>query len=369
MTNLPSSHPRAKGPLEPKASYGWATLPPSALPAPAAEWDAHLLAHRGHLLQSWTWGELKSRFGWSAVQVYAPGGDAAAQILFRRLPLGLTLAYVPRGPVVEWTNNEQCRTLFAFIHAEAKKRRAILLKVEPNLWSPDFSLDSSRTETAANFLKTSGFIPADTIQPRTSLVIDLNGDEATILAAMKQKTRYNIRLAEKKGVTIRQGRAEDVTTFYQLAQTTAARDSFGVHSLAYYQTAYDLFGPAGRVLFIAEFEGQALAALMAFKFGPDAYYFYGASSNEQRNLMAPYLLQWAAIRWAKSQGCTRYDLWGIPDADPVTLEAEFEQRHDGLWGVYRFKRGFGGQWTQSLGAFDYVYNPLLYRFYKLIRER
>ncbi|GIK43059.1 MAG: hypothetical protein BroJett011_68920 [Chloroflexota bacterium] len=355
MTNLPSSN-----------------LPPlhaSALPTPAAQWDSRLLARHGHLLQSWAWGELKSRFGWSAVQLYAPGGDTAAQILFRRLPLGLTLAYIPKGPVLDWTNSEQSRAFFAALHAEARKRRAILLKVEPNLWSPDFSLDSPGIEAAANFLRTSGFTSADAIQPRTSLVIDLSGDEAAILAAMKQKTRYNIRLAEKKGVTVRQGGPEDVTIFYQLAQITAARDSFGVHSLDYFRAAYDLFAPGRCALFLAEFEGRPLAALMAFSFGREAYYFYGASANKQRNLMAPYLLQWEAIRWAKSQGCTRYDLWGIPDADPVTLEAEFEYRHDNLWGVYRFKRGFGGQWVQSIGAFDYVYNPLLYQFYELIRRR
>lgn len=354
-------------------------FPSGAPPTSAAMWDAHLLAHHGHMLQCWAWGELKSRFGWAAVRVQTD--KAAVQILFRRLPLGLTLAYVPKGPMVDWNDSEQCRTLFAAIHAEAKKRRAIFLKVEPNLESqtalsqlspvslPPRTPASVLPQAAADFLTQSGFRPADTIQPHTSLVIDLNGDETAILAAMKQKARYNIRLAEKKGVTVRQGDAKEVATFYQLAQTTAARDSFGVHSLDYYRAAYDLFGPDGCALFLAEFEGQPLAALMAFKFGPDAYYFYGASSNEQRNLMAPYLLQWAAIRWAKSRGCTRYDLWGIPDADPVTLEAEFEQRHDGLWGVYRFKRGFGGQWVQSLGAFDYVYNPLLYQFYKLIRRR
>ena len=107
---------------------------------------------------------------------------------------------------------------------------------------------------------------------------------------------------------------------------------------------------------------------MAFRQGQDAYYFYGASSNEYRNLMATYLIQWAAIRWAKSQGCTRYDLWGIPDADLTTLEAEFQQRRDGLWGVYRFKRGFGGQVVQSIGAYDYVYSPLLYQLYNLRRK-
>ncbi|MBE7551083.1 MAG: peptidoglycan bridge formation glycyltransferase FemA/FemB family protein [Anaerolineales bacterium] len=355
MTNLPSSN------LPP--------LPVSSLPTPAVEWDSYLLTHHGHLLQSWAWGELKGRFGWSAVRVRPPGDKAAAQILFRRLPLGLTLAYIPKGPVVDWTDSEQCRTFFAALHAEAKKRRAVLLKFEPNLWSPDFSLDFPHAEAAVNLLTRSGFTPADAIQPRTSLVIDLSGDEAAILAAMKQKTRYNIRLAEKKGVTIRHGGPEDVTIFYQLAQITAVRDSFGVHNLDYYRAAYDLFAPDRCALLLAEFAGRPLAALMAFSFGREAYYFYGASSSEQRNLMAPYLLQWEAIRWAKSQGCTRYDLWGIPDADLVTLEAEFERRHDNLWGVYRFKRGFGGQWVQSIDAFDYVYNPLLYQFYKLVRRR
>jgi lipid II:glycine glycyltransferase (peptidoglycan interpeptide bridge formation enzyme) len=321
-----------------------------------AQWDTHLAAHHGHLLQSWAWGELKSRFGWTAQRLHI--GEAAAQILFRRLPLGLTLAYIPKGPMVNWADNEQVHTLFAAIHAEAKKRRTIFLKIEPNLNLAATHLDS------VNFLTQAGFQPADTIQPRTSLVIDLNGDEAAILAAMKQKTRYNIRLAEKKGVTVRQGSAADVATFHQLAQVTATRDGFGIHTLNYYQAAYTLFMPDRCALLMAEFEGRPLAALMVFRQDRKAYYFYGASSNEHRNLMAPYLIQWAAIRWAKNQGCTHYDLWGIPDADPASLEAEFERRDDGLWGVYRFKRGFGGQWTQSIGSFDYVYNPLLYQFYK-----
>ncbi|MBI1879457.1 MAG: peptidoglycan bridge formation glycyltransferase FemA/FemB family protein [Chloroflexi bacterium] len=350
-------------------------LPSSASPA---QWDAHLLARHGHFLQSWAWGELKSRFGWTAVR--AQVDDAAAQILFRRLPLGLTLAYIPKGPLVDWADGDQGRALLVVIHAEARKRRAILLKVEPNVWSadcnphssvwsPKLALNSSGIAKAAiNFLTQAGFIPADTIQPRTSLVIDLSGDEAAILAAMKQKTRYNIRLAEKKGVIVRPGNAADVTVFHQLALVTAARDGFGVHSLDYYQAAYDLFAPDHCALLSAEFEGQPLAGLMAFSQGREAYYFYGASATRHRDLMAPYLLQWAAIRWAKNQGCACYDLWGIPDADLATLEAEFEQRHNGLWGVYRFKRGFGGQWVQSVGGFDYIYNPLLYQLYKLRRK-
>jgi lipid II:glycine glycyltransferase (peptidoglycan interpeptide bridge formation enzyme) len=223
-------------------------------------------------------------------------------------------------------------------------------------------------QAAIDFLIQAGFTPADTIQPRTTLVVDISGSETAILAAMKQKTRYNIRLAEKKGVNVRQGSAADLAIFYHLALVTARRDGFGVHSLDYYRAAYELFAPDRCALLITEFEGEPLAALMAFRQDREAYYFYGASANEHRHFMATYLIQWAAILWAKSQGCTRYDLWGIPNADLTTLEAAFEQRHDGLWGVYRFKRGFGGQWTQSIGAFDYVYNPLLYRLYKLYRR-
>jgi lipid II:glycine glycyltransferase (peptidoglycan interpeptide bridge formation enzyme) len=349
-------------------------LQPATFPT---QWDNLLAAHHGHLLQSWAWGELKSRFGWTALRLQV--GEAAAQILFRRLPLGLTLAYVPKGPLVNWDDSEQVHALFAAIHAEAKKRQAIFLKVEPNVASGVVATrpnHGQRMESAwplpseaIKFLTQAGFHPADTIQPRTSLVIDLNGDEAALLAAMKQKTRYNIRLAEKKGVTVRQGSAAQVAIFHQLALITATRDSFGVHSLDYYQAAYTLFAPDRCALLMAEFEGQPLAALMVFRQAQKAYYFYGASSNEYRNLMAPYLLQWAAIRWAKNQGCTHYDLWGIPDADPASLEAEFERRNDGLWGVYRFKRGFGGQWLQSVGAYDYVYNPLLYQIYRLRRKQ
>jgi lipid II:glycine glycyltransferase (peptidoglycan interpeptide bridge formation enzyme) len=365
----------------PSASTHGANQPDQlSSPLTAALWDDYVLAQNGHLLQSWAWGELKSHFGWTPIRLHT--GPAAAQLLFKRLPLGLTIAYLPKGPLIDWTDAAQCRAIFTLIHAEAKKRRAIFLKIEPNLWSPDLNSSPGFSpappsphsptlagQTALNFLSQSGFTPADTIQPRTTLIVNLTDDETTWLAAMKQKTRYNIRLAQKKGVTVRQGSAADVATFYHLAQTTAARDSFGIHNLDYYESALALFAPDRCALWLAEFEGCPLAALMTFSFGSEAYYFYGASDNEGRQLMPSYLLQWAAMGWAKSRGCTRYDLWGIPDAAPHTLEAEFEQRHDGLWGVYRFKRGFGGQWRQSLGAFDFVYNPLLYRLYRQMRSR
>jgi len=105
---------------------------------------------------------------------------------------------------------------------------------------------------------------------------------------------------------------------------------------------------------------------MVFALPPRAWYFYGASSNVHREKMPTYLLQWEAMRWAKSQGCTSYDLWGIPDEEEEMLEAEFTHRHDGLWGVYRFKRGFGGRLARSVGAWDRVYSPARYRLYRLV---
>jgi peptidoglycan pentaglycine glycine transferase (the first glycine) len=179
---------------------------------------------------------------------------------------------------------------------------------------------------------------------------------------MKQKTRYNIRLAEKKGITVRTW--DDIPAFHQMMLVTGGRDQFGVHSLEYYRRAYELFHPTGMAeLLAAEFEGKPLAALMVFARGRRAWYIYGASTDEERNRMPTYLLQWEAMKWARAKGAEEYDLWGVPDEDEATLEANFESRHDGLWGVYRFKRGFGGAVKRSQQAVDRVYHPMLYKLY------
>jgi lipid II:glycine glycyltransferase (peptidoglycan interpeptide bridge formation enzyme) len=181
---------------------------------------------------------------------------------------------------------------------------------------------------------------------------------------MKQKCRYNIRLAEKKGVVVRPWR--DVPAFHEMLVTTGKRDGFAVHSTNYYQRAYELFHPAGTCeLLTAEFEGRPLAALMVFARGRRAWYVYGGSTDRERERMPNYLLQWEAMRWARSRGCEEYDLWGVPDEEESFLESEFEERQNGLWGVYRFKRGFGGRVRRAAPAVDRIYDPLLYRAYLL----
>ncbi len=301
-----------------------------------------------HLLQTPQWGALKSEFGWRAETL--PGGLLA---LFRQLPLGFSVGYVPKAPPAgDWP------AWLPELERLCRQQRAVFLKIEPDAWQDD----PQPFDFAA-----AGFRPAAAIQPPRTVVIDLTGSEDDLLARMKQKTRYNLRLAEKKGVQVRP--LADVTVFAEMMQVTAERDGFGIHSPAYYRRAYELFHPDGLCeLFMAEFEGQPLAGLMVFASGDRAWYLYGASTNAHRHLMPTYLLQWEAMRWARSRGCQTYDLYGVPDYPEDILEAEFSNRHDGLWGVYRFKRGFGGQVRRSADAWDKVYNPLLYKIAMILRR-
>jgi peptidoglycan pentaglycine glycine transferase (the first glycine) len=328
----------------------------------APEWDSFVAAHpQGHILQTSAWGDLKCAFGWSVARVGIKKEGvlvAGAQVLFRPLPTGLyTIAYIPKGPIVDWANDSLVDFLFKSLDNVAHSANAVFLKIEPVTSIPPNALPAA--------LK---IAPAHNIQPPRSLIIDLRPAEETLLANMKQKTRYNVRLAAKKDIIVTP--SEDIDAFCQLMKVTGERDNFGVHDEKYYRTAYDLFHPLNRAqLFIATFNGQPLAGLMLFTLGTRAWYLYGGSSNEERNRMPAYLLQWEAMRWAKAHGVEEYDLWGVPDEDEAKLEAEFETRHEGLWGVYRFKRGLGGQLVRAPAAFDRVYSRPLYKLYEMYMGR
>lgn len=335
-----------------------------------SEWDQFVASHPNtHLLQTGEWGELKSAFGWKPVRIASR--DLGVQILFRKLPLRFTIGYIPKvvvsgqvlvnsiqhsvGSGQSSVLNEQ---FFSEIDDVCRQNQAIFLKLEPDAWNEELIIHHS-----------SLILSKHNIQPPRTIIIDISGSEEEILARMKQKTRYNIRLAEKKGVTVRAW--DDLGAFHRMMLVTGGRDGFGVHSLEYYRRAHDLMHPKGMCeILVAEYEGKALAALLVARHGSRAYYLYGASTDEERNRMPTYLLQWEAMKWAKARGCEEYDLWGVPDEDEVTLEANFESRHDGLWGVYRFKRGFGGRLKRAAQAMDRVYNPLLYWAYlKFIGNR
>jgi lipid II:glycine glycyltransferase (peptidoglycan interpeptide bridge formation enzyme) len=331
-------------------------------PSPSL-WDDFVVAQpAGHLMQASRWGEFKARFGWRMERVALEREGrivAGAQVLFRSLPWGQTLAYVPKGPLVDWDDGEQVSALLRGVDDVARRQRAVALKIEPEL--PDGQLGPER-------LAGLGFRPGHTIQPRSTIVVDLNPEPDAILAQMKSKWRYNVRLSARKGVSVREGARADLPAFQRLLEETGARDGFGVHSAAYHAAAYDLFVPAGQAVWLlAEIEGQMLAAIVVFAFGDRAWYFWGASSSQHRNLMPNHALQWAAMRWAQERGCRAYDLWGIPDevgADPAAYEDPENWGTAGLWGVYRFKRGFGGQVVRTIGAWDGVYSPIGYWLYR-----
>jgi peptidoglycan pentaglycine glycine transferase (the first glycine) len=319
-----------------------------------SDWNKFIESHpEAHLLQTGDWGELKAAFGWRAERIIK--GNCGAQILFRSIPGGFSLGYIPKGPVGEsWCD------LMPEIDALCREQKAIFLKVEPDLWED--------RECLALFHEP-GWKHSHPIQPRRTIFIPIAEDEEQIMAAMKQKTRYNIHLAEKKEITVKI--ADDMDAFQKMMAITGKRDGIGVHVEAYYQKAYDLFHQAGKCdLLFAYYEGQPIAGIMVFAQGKTAWYMYGASTDVERNRMPTYLLQWEAIRWAKSKGCTEYDLWGIPDLDEDELEKAFtgKESHKGLWGVYRFKRGFGGKILRTVGSWDRIYYPSLYQLYMQVMK-
>lgn len=354
-------------------------------PIDSATWDAFVAGHpAGHLLQTHSWGKLKASFGWRSEHVAIGDAEgrlrAAALVLFRRVA-GLTLAYVPRGPVTDWQDRPLTTTLLMALATTCQRQGAVAIKLEPEL-----------ADTPANRrrLEQFGFRPSQhSVQPPSSIVLDISGPEEAILARMKSKWRYNSRLAERKGVTVRAATHHDLAAFHALMAATGVRDGFAVHSPDYYAAAFDLLTPEHATFLLAEYRGEPLAALVAARCGPTAIYLWGASGERERNRMPNHALQWAAMRWARAQGATRYDLWGIPDAlgqlaqglrrherEPITpeqlpIDLEALPTHD-LWGVYRFKQGFGGEVVRTVGAWDLPLSEWGYRAYEVglwMRER
>ncbi|MCL4488729.1 MAG: peptidoglycan bridge formation glycyltransferase FemA/FemB family protein [Chloroflexi bacterium] len=317
-------------------------------------WDSFVAASpEGHLLQTTPWGALKSRFGWQVERVALCSGKrivAGAQVLYRSFPLGQTLAYVPKGPLVDWNDDRAVSAVLAALRDAAHRRRAFCLKLEPDL--PD-------TPGLAQILSKNGLRRSlQSVQPRSTLLIELKRDEEEILASMKPKTRYNIRLASRKGVVVRDGTLGDLPVFQDLIAATSRRDHFTAYGPRYYRAAFELFVPGGHArLLLATFQGTVLAGIFVFAFGNKAWYMYGASGSIHRNLMPNHLLQWEAIRWARERGCATYDLWGIPDqvGDQPERHAHAPPKcANGLWGVFGFKRGFGGRIVHYLGVYDDV---------------
>lgn len=339
--------------------------------ADAQAWDRALLAlPNPQVLQSWAWGEFKSRHGWSATRLlFQEQGRtvAAASVLQRKLPrLPASLLYVPRGPALDWTDAALADRVLAELGNLARQRRALLIKIDPDVYYPGdvpaFSPRPACAPDTARLLARGGWrFSGEQIQFRNTVLLDLARPEDELLAAMRQKTRYNIRLAARRGVQISHGGAGDLDRFYRLYAETSRRDGFLIREAAYYHDAWSSLLEEGLAhLLLAEVEGETVAGLFLLTFGPVAWYMYGASSGRHRKHMPNQLLQWQAIRRAQAVGCTLYDLWGAPDQ---------LDESDPMWGVVRFKLGLGGQLARGLGAWDLPINRAGYWFYTVARPR
>lgn len=317
---------------------------------------------KGHILQTVAWGDLKARTGWAPVRYLVeergtgvPRG--AISVLLRRLPLPgtrLYLGYAPRGPVIDYADEAAMSELFASVAGDLRRRGAIALKIDPDVAADRIDV-VDRLERLGLRRMTRG-LGFEGVQPRFVFRLPLRGPAEEIMASFQPKTRYNIRLAQRRGVTVRVGTTrEDLRTFYRILVETARRDRFLVRAESYYQDMWELLVEKRLArLFLADHEGETLAGTMAFILGDKAWYVYGASSNARREVMPNYLLQWTMIRWAKDSGCNLYDFRGVSgNLDPS----------DPLYGLFRFKKGFGAEFTEFIGEFDLVLSSSWYHAY------
>jgi lipid II:glycine glycyltransferase (peptidoglycan interpeptide bridge formation enzyme) len=335
-------------------------------------------------LQSDFWGDFKAEYGWTALRLELEardGLDALGEgrrvpllLLVNRLPASLSFAYIPLGPELEPLPEERA----SFLAELSEKlrpflpKRCLFLRFDPP-WRSVEVVSRPEGGASSRAIEVEAARPAlglplrravVDVQPPDTVVVDLRPSEEAILAAMKAKWRYNVRYAEKKGVIVEEAGEESVPVFYALNRLTAARDRIALRSEGYYSRLFSLAserrdsripGAPDLRLWIAKYEGRAIAANITLFRGEEAVYLYGASSDEERRLMPTYALQWAAMRAAKRAGCVKYDLYGIPPTD--------DPEHP-MAGLYRFKTGFGGEIAHRAGSWDLPLMSVAYRCFR-----
>ena len=330
-----------------------------------------------HLLQTWQWGLVKSRFGWEPFyRVWGNEGnpDAAALILQRSISIAgfsarLRVLYVPKGPLLrDWGDAELRKRVLGDLQKLARERGAIFIKIDPDVplgtgvpGDSDAQANPLGETVRAELAQRDWRFSDEQIQFRNTVALDLTLSEDEMLARMKQKARYNVRYAGRKGVAVRIGTVDDLGLLFRMYAETSDRDGFVIRGEEYYRSVWGTFLESDMLdPLIADVDGEPVGALMLFRFAGRAWYLHGMSRELHRKKMPNYLLQWEAMRRAKEMGCTEYDLWGAPDV--------FDES-DSMWGVYRFKRGLGGTVVRTIGAYDYPVRPLLYKLYAQLLPR
>ena len=356
-----------------------------------------------HFMQTVEWAQVKAAGGWQSIYAVWTKADfqvssqpstfnlqpstalkATALILKKTIirsgfAAKLCILYCPKGPNLDWSDAPLRRRVLDDLQRLARQQGAIFLKLDPDVvlgtgipGADDDIAEPGGEAVRADLVLRGWRFSQDQLQFRNTVLIDVSPSEDDMLARMKQKTRYNVRLAAKKNVSLRVGTKGDFSMLYQMYAETAKRDGFIIRDEHYYQTVWNTFGlkveklESGQVEtlkpsslptcepLIAEVDGEAVAAVFLFVFAGRAYYVYGMSRDAHREKMPTYFLQWEAMKWAKAHGCKVYDLWGAPDV--------FDES-DSMWGVFRFKEGLGGTVSRTLGAWDFAPSRLWYALY------
>jgi peptidoglycan pentaglycine glycine transferase (the first glycine) len=343
-----------------------------------SDWDELIIGlPNSHVLQTAEWAEVKSEVGWHSHPISWKNNNgevvAAANILVRSVkPLGfgpkMSIGYIPRGPMLDWNDENLRLQVLTEIEQFARDAGLIFLKIDPDVeLGRGIPRDEKAVESSLGKKITDEWAQrkwrysVEQIQFKNTAVLDLSGTEEDWLKRMKQKARYNLRLAQRSGVAIRTATDAELPALYHLYAQTASRDHFIIREEDYYLGVWRRFINAGLAdALIAEVEGQLVAGLMLFHFGKRAWYLYGMSSPLHREKMPNNLLQWEAMRLAKEKGCEVYDLWGAPDVFDVS---------DSMFGVFRFKDGLGAEVIRTAGAWDYPVKPVLYFIYHQVLPR
>ncbi len=317
------------------------------------EFEAFLQSHpKGHFAQSYAWSKQKPLWHWEAIVCRGQDGKikGAISVLIRRVTkLPYTMVYSCRGPVCDPDDHETLRELIEAVKALAKEYRAYVFKIDPDIPSSNESFVDAMH--ALGFRSKEGGKGFEAIQPRYVFRLDVAGKtNEELMAQFHQKWRYNIRLAYRKGVEIRICGQEMIPAFAELMLVTGVRDGFVTRDPSYFSNMLKNLGEHVR-LYMAFYQGQPIAGTIAIWYGDKVWYLYGASSNEHRNLMPNYALQWEMIQWATEKGCRLYDFRGVPGLVP--------EDHP-LYGLVRFKQGFGGEYTEFVGEMDLVLKPVIY---------
>ena len=308
---------------------------------------------KGHFMQSLDWVKIKEEWK-NEVVISVDEKDnivGGLNILIRKVPyINMSIMYSPRGPVCDIYNEEVLKDLVDGAKVLAKKHKAFILRIDPDIKNED--------EKFKEIAKKLGFKIKDNIkkfsdgiQPRYVFRLDVKDkNEEELLKLFHEKTRYNIRLAMRKGVTIKDGTKEDLKDFHKIMQETGNRDHFGIRPLSYFEKMYDTLAPNNMKVLMAYYDGKPIAGTIPIMYGNKVWYLYGASSNQYRNVMPNYLLQWEMIKIALENKADIYDFRGVE---------EFEDETKQEYGVYKFKKGFKGEFIEFIGEIQLVFNPFV----------